>query len=284
MWELFWLTDYPNRPHPSPSFTLASPPHMASITAEWGSGGRRSTHALLIDVTPGLRNFNTAKKCWAFLSSINTEDGLYRRGKYPNTVHTFAKRRKKGGGKTGLRLYISNTKTSVRGPEGEYCYGRTSSTKDWMQNSPEDIHTWFRRQTRAANVILRRKWSWHWASQNCRRYWDKSSQHYSGKNGHCHCFLKAKKRERPRRRSATVPGLVLSVLRRGALCGSASLKFRTLTGALSVERGAVISRHFFCIMNIFSGLHIIFICKIFYTKKGSKKNKHIHNMIKSTLD
>lgn len=109
--ELFWWTDYPNRPHPSPSFTLASPPHMASITAEWGSEGRRSTHALLIDVTPGLRNFNTAKKCWAFLSSINTEDGLYRRGKYPNTVHTFAKKEKKGWGKkTGLRLYISNTK------------------------------------------------------------------------------------------------------------------------------------------------------------------------------
>lgn len=135
----------------------------------------------------------------------------------------------------------------------------------------------FRRQTRAANVILRRKRSWHWASQNCRKYWDKSSQHYSGKNGYCHCFLKAKKkrRERPRRRSATVPGLVLSVLRRRALCGSASLKFRTLTGASSVERGAVISRHFFCIMNVFSGLHIIFICKNFYTKKKGSRKKTI---------
>ena len=53
---------------------------------------------------------------------------------------------------------------------------------------------------------------------------------------------------------------------------------RKLTNTLSVERGSVISRRLFCITNIFLGLHIIFICKNAYTKKGGKII-HIHNMI-----
>lgn len=45
----------------------------------------------------------------------------------------------------------------------------------------------------------------------------------------------------------------------------------------SVDRRAEISRHFFCITNIFVGLHIFFICNNLY-KKGKEEN----NMIKST--
>lgn len=44
-----------------------------------------------------------------------------------------------------------------------------------------------------------------------------------------------------------------------------------LTNTLSMDSGAVISRHFFCITNIFEGLHIIFICKHFFIQKGKKK-------------
>lgn len=52
-----------------------------------------------------------------------------------------------------------------------------------------------------------------------------------------------------------------------------------LTKKLSMDRGAVISRHLFCITNIFVGLHIIFICKHFYTKREKKKNTcSLHNI------